>query len=73
MQLEEVAVATPIQLEQLALLLEAVDQEELLAMLPPATREALAAAESPEALTEDVITKVAEAVFSLMEAQRTQA
>jgi hypothetical protein len=42
-------------------------------MLPPATREALAAAESPEALTEDVITKVAEAVFSLMEAQRTQA
>lgn len=64
--------ATPIQLEQLALLLEKVDQDELMAMLSPETREALAAAESPEALSEDVIAKVAEAVFSLMEAHGTR-
>lgn len=65
--------ATPIQLEQLTLLLETVDQEKLLAMLPPKTRQALASVERPEDISEEVITQVAEAALRLIEAQGAQA
>jgi hypothetical protein len=69
---EEVAVAAPTQLEQLALLLEIVDQDLLVASLSPEIREALASAEGPEDLSEEVIAKVAEAVYGLMETQGAQ-
>ena len=61
--------ATPTQLEQLALLLETVDQEKLLTMLSPATRQALASVERPEDISEEVIAQVAEAALRLIEAQ----
>jgi len=66
-------VATPKQLEQLALLLETVDQEKLLAALSPETRQALASVARPEDISEEVITQVAEVALRLIEAQGAEA